>query len=429
MRRPIRAVPLVLLIVSVVALLSTRGGESVPLYAARTGLLCQNCHFDPNGGGPRNEFGFAFAKNRHSLDADTSGMWKDLSLVNRVGDNFPLYLGLNQRFMLIANTTVKSDSLDRAGFFDMENAFYLTFVPHARLSLVYSRDGFDAGSSTKDAFGLISGFPLNGYLKAGRFRTPFGLRQDDHTVATRNGYLDFFFPSAPFNYSGSVDSLRSSFLPYDPRQPDMGLEYGAEWRSFFARAAWTDGDSHPLYGPSFYAGAKTLKLGYNNAWSQSGVSIYDDFRRLPPSGGVTEVQRATRWGYYGIAHRRNVALLGEIGAGTDELTPPTGKATGPKQNSLAWYAETDYWPWKQANFRARYDYMSLDRGAADPYIRDLNTHTRYALEADWVPVPFAELRFAMRWIHHDADRFRNYFGSAVAIKDETQSFLQFHFSY
>jgi len=44
-------------------------------------------------------------------------------------------------------------------------------------------------------------------------------------------------------------------------------------------------------------------------------------------------------------------------------------------------------------------------------------------------VPFAELRFAMRWIHHDADRFRNYFGSAVAIKDETQSFLQFHFSY
>ncbi len=429
MRRLLRAVPVVLLAASLTALFGARRGEGVPLYAARTGLMCQSCHFDPNGGGPRNEFGFAFAKNRHRLEGeDSTSAWHDLNLTNRVGENFPLYVGVNQRFMLFANTTVHSDSLDRAGFYSMENAFHLTFQPHSRLTLVYTRDGFDAGSSTKDAFGLIGGLPLDGYLKAGRFRTPFGLRLDDHTVATRNSFLDVFVPSAPFNYD---DSLITSFLPYDPRQPDMGLEIGGDRGGFFGRASFTDGPAaEPLFGPSLYANAKTLKLGYNATYYQSAVSFYDDYRRLTEAFVLpTDRKRTTRWGYYGLTHYGPFAALGEIAAGTDELPPAVGRATGPKQNLLAWWAEVDYAPVRQANVRLRYDDMSLDRGAADPYIRDLNAHQRYSLEAEWVPVPFAELRWALRLIHHDASEFRNVSGAPLPIKDETQSFVQFHFSY
>ena len=33
------------------------GADRAALYAARTGLMCQSCHFDPNGGGPRNFYG------------------------------------------------------------------------------------------------------------------------------------------------------------------------------------------------------------------------------------------------------------------------------------------------------------------------------------------------------------------------------------
>src|SRR5438094_58498 len=99
------------------------------------------------------------------------------------------------------------------------------------------RDGFDGRASTKDAFGIIGGLPLDGYLKAGRFRTPFGLRLDDHTVSTRNGFLDF--------YGGQ------SFLPYDPREPDMGIELGASHGSWFGRAAFTNGESSPLSGNPF----------------------------------------------------------------------------------------------------------------------------------------------------------------------------------
>src|SRR5689334_15015503 len=160
MKQILRSVPYLLIALCLASLLVPRRAITVPLYAARQGLMCGTCHFDPNGGGPRNEFGFNFEKNRHSMIADTSGEWKDLNLVNRVGDNFPLYFGLNHRLMLLADAT-SSDHLDRLGFFNMESSVHMAFQPHQRLALVYSRDGFDEGSTTKEAFGKISGFPMD----------------------------------------------------------------------------------------------------------------------------------------------------------------------------------------------------------------------------------------------------------------------------
>src|SRR5881397_572433 len=131
MRRSLRAVPAALLLASLSALLFSRG-ETVPLYSARTGLMCQNCHFDPNGGGPRNDFGFAFARNRHSLEVepDSTSPWHDLNLTNRIGENMPVYIGVNQRFMMLANNTKEVKGPDRFGFFNMENALHFAFQPH-----------------------------------------------------------------------------------------------------------------------------------------------------------------------------------------------------------------------------------------------------------------------------------------------------------
>ncbi len=41
--------------------------EATPLYAQQTHLACGQCHVNPAGGGPRNAFGEAFAKNGHKL--------------------------------------------------------------------------------------------------------------------------------------------------------------------------------------------------------------------------------------------------------------------------------------------------------------------------------------------------------------------------
>ena len=64
--------------------------------------------------------------------------------------------GLDQRFMVFSNSTASSDSIDRLGFFNMENALYITFQPHDQLTLVYSRDGFNQTATTQDAFGCAA---------------------------------------------------------------------------------------------------------------------------------------------------------------------------------------------------------------------------------------------------------------------------------
>jgi hypothetical protein len=255
----------------------------------------------------------------------------------------------------------------------------------------------------KDAFGMISGFPWNGYVKIGRFRTPFGLRQDDHTDATRQGFLDF---------AGG-----EGFLPYDPRNPDMGVEYGMDQGGVFGRFALTNGsDADVLAGQ--YAGAKTAKLGFNSPWYQGAVSFYDDFHKVSFSG----IQRATRWGYYGLTHYGPLVALGEIAAGTDESEPVVpGMASGPKKNLLAGYAELNYSPRRAWNARVRWDHLVTDR-SSDPTTRDAATHSRSAFEAEWVPVPFAELRAGVRRIDHKNQ-------TVYGFKDETQVFLQAHFAY
>lgn len=408
MRRVVRAVPFLLVLASTVTLLWPRGAGTVPLYAARNGLNCQTCHFDPNGGGPRNDFGFAFARNRHEIVPEPEGSpWQDLELTNRIGDTMPVYLGVNQRFMALANNTETVDGIDRLGFFNMENAIHVAFQPHRQLTLVYTTDAFDGGgqarAESKDAWGMISGLPLDGFVRAGRFRTPFGLRFDDHTVATRNGFLDF--------------GTMSRFLPYDPRDPDDGVEVGAGWGPMTGRIAFTNGGANVLFGDR--AETKTVKLVYNVPAYQGGISFYDALDNRAPFG---QLRRSTRWGYYGMTHWGPLAGLVEVGAGTDEGRPVAPAViSGPKTNLLAWMAEVDYAPARWFNTRLRYDRLVTDR-STDDAVRDARTHSRYALEAEYVPVPFAELRATLRRIDHEDE-------DAYGFDDETQAYLQFHFSY
>jgi hypothetical protein len=408
MTRPVRAISILLACAPLVALLAPRGAQTVPLYAARNGLACGTCHFDPNGGGPRNEFGFTFAKNRHSQEPEPEGAWKDLNLTNRVGEAMPVYFGVNQRFMTYTNTT-NGDSLDRLGFFNMESAIHIAFQPHPRLTLVYtddwiSRSVTDVAARQREAYGMLGGLPVEGYLRAGKFRIPFGLRMDDHTVATRAGF---------------EATAGGRFLPYDPRLPDMGLEVGAERAGFFGRASYSNGRAN-VVGQNPFAEAKTLKLGYRTPRFETAASLYDDYAKERPATALPANERQTRWGLYGLTHWREFALLGEVAAGTDELRSP-GQMPQDKTNLLAWWTELDYAPSRALNVRMRYDYQVLDR-STDPFTRDNNTSTRFALESEWVPVPFAELRFTLRHVDYLLDQ-------GLGVDNENQAYLQFHFSY
>jgi hypothetical protein len=400
-RRWFLAFPLAALLVSLssLALVPDRSA-GVPLYAARTGLMCQTCHFDPNGGGPRNDFGFAYAKNGHSLAPDTNAT-EVAALTNRVGENVPLYFGLNQRFMLFANQQRRSGGLDRAGFFDMESALYTVFQPHSRLTLVYSRDGFNEGSSTKDAYGMIA---LGGerYLKAGQFRVPFGLRMDDHTVATRNSFLDF-------------ESGRS-FLPYDPRTTDRGIEVGGTHGNAFGRVAFLNGADEPFGAPNDHAQAVAGKIGHNFPRGQVAASGYDDWTRTDVGS-----RRRSRWGAYGLAHAGAFVLIAELAAGADRVSDTLGIA---RTGSFAAFGEVNWSPRPCVNLRARFDHLELDR-SPDATIADLNTYDRWSLEGEYEPVPFAQIRWSVRLIDPVATRDPQ----GAEIRDEKQAFVQFHFFY
>ena len=60
---------------------------------------------------------------------------------------------------------------------------------------------------------VYHGLPEDLYLRFGRLRVPFGLRQDDHTGATRGGFLD-------------AAGGGTGVLPYDPRTVQTGFEAG-----------------------------------------------------------------------------------------------------------------------------------------------------------------------------------------------------------
>lgn len=54
-----------ILIAGAAVTLSPRQAQALPAYAAQTGFPCGKCHVNPAGGGPRNAYGEAFAKNGH----------------------------------------------------------------------------------------------------------------------------------------------------------------------------------------------------------------------------------------------------------------------------------------------------------------------------------------------------------------------------
>jgi len=309
--------------------------------------------------------------------------------------------------MLLTTNEEGGHNPDRIGFFNMENALHIAFKPHDWLTLVYSYDAFSSSGSpatavVRDAFGILR-LPASIYFKAGRIRNPFGLRMDDHTVATRNGYLDF--------------STGERVLPYDPRYQDLGVEIGGERGPLFARASFTNG-STDVFSSSPFAETEAIKLGYDQSWYHGGVSLYDSYNREPI--GLLP-KRATRWGYYTMAGYGPVSMIGEIVAGTDEAEPTlAGTVTGAKTNQLGWFAELDYAPLRYVNARVRYDFLDSDR-SSNPDARKTATHRRYAFEAEYVPVPFLELRGTLRRIVHDDE--------VIGYLDQTQAYLQFHFSY
>ncbi|MEO6462399.1 MAG: hypothetical protein ABIP29_04935, partial [Candidatus Eisenbacteria bacterium] len=181
-----------LLVVVLVPAAAPRPADALPLYAARQGLPCKACHFDPQGGGARREFGFLYERNRHDLAPEER--WADIGPSNKLGD--ALYFGTNLRQQYTWARQLGSGETGVSTFFPMQGALYVVFAPLPQVTAQYNRDL----RTSRDAWIMVHDLPAGLYVRAGQFRVPFGLRMDDHTGALRAGFRDAL--SGSFGTSG-----------------------------------------------------------------------------------------------------------------------------------------------------------------------------------------------------------------------------------
>jgi len=331
--------------------------RALPLYASREGRTCVSCHYDPNGGGMRNDFGFLYGKNRHGLD--TEEKWSKITVDPRL--NEWVAIGVDTRILYIASHTNGGPTVGVSSFFPMQGQLNVAVTPTDYLSVVVSRgiavdpDAFQA----REIYGLIHGLPHDLYAKIGRIRLPFGLRQDDHTSYIRS----------------------LSYLPYDSQHDDAGVEVGMAGSRYFGQFSFTNGS-----GTISADRAQTFagKVGFATRPLSMGLS---GFHQYLETGGVTN----DRWAVYATSTWQKLSFLGEAGAGTTE----DPLFLGGKRNMLAAFAELDYRVARGVNLRGKLDYADLDRDAAAS--GDLGR--RYSAEADFDPVPFTQVKLAFRY--HD----------------------------
>ena len=375
--------PLALILLSVgLAIASARPVSSLPTYAARTGLECRSCHFDPNGGGPRNALGFLYSKQRHDLAPDPNPKWAELPASNVLGE--VLTVGTNTRMIYLGSG--RWDDVRTSSFFTMQGALSVALQPHPNLAIVMVRDfGEFSGDITRDLYGLIQDSGGSYYVKAGRIRGVFGLRQDDHTSGTRSGFLN------------ATAGGTGGFLPYDSRAVASGIEAGVSRGSVAFSTSLTNGSS----AFSNNAQAVAVKLTHAVPYGRIGLSAYDNMV-------TTSRMRSTRWSGFGLTRLPGVpelTLQGEIGFGTDD------PGDGSKRNLLATFIQTDYRLNRATVLRARYDFSDLFRSTPG------HASERFAAETELTLVPFADLRLGYRRVVPEAS------------PDENQILAMVHFYY
>jgi hypothetical protein len=330
------------------AVFATPAG-ALPLYASREGRNCIACHFDPNGSAMRNEFGFNYGKNRHSMGEEER--WSKVTVDPQLNDW--IRLGLDTRIMYYASHQDGTSKFGTSTFFPMEGNLRVAIQPHDYLTivgthgLVVESPGFPAPYIARELYGLFHGFAKDLYIQVGRFRLPFGLRQDDHTSFTRTPLI----------------------LPYDSQKEDAGIEVGAIGTHWFGEFSFTNGDEP--FGQ--HANTLAAKVGRSSGAFQVGLSGYDQVWDSTPD--------IYRWSLYASTTRGRVTLLGEY----------VSNDFNPDASRKAAFSEVVYRAKRGLDLRAKLDYYGPESGAvADEVVR------RYLAEVDINPMPFTNIKVSYR---------------------------------
>ena len=338
---------------------------ALPIYASREGTKCISCHFDPNGGGLRNDFGFTYGKNRHSMDPEER--WADVTVNPQL--NEWIRLGVDTRMSYVASHVHGSTrTLNQSTFFPMQANLRVAITPLDYLSIVgshglyvQSEGSFPEPYLAREWYGLFHGLPYNSFIQVGKFRNPFGLRQDDHTSFLRT----------------------PAFLSFDSQVEDAGIAVGATGRNGWFELSYTNGED------AFEERAQALagKVAWSYPWLQGGLSGYHRYNEFDEFGSL-EGTKFDRWSLYLTRTFGPLTLLGEYGRGTTK--------GGVTVNNDAAFAEAVYRMNRGVQVRGKFDWMDTGRGAAGGSITK-----RYMGELDLIPMPFVQVQLSARYYEYE----------------------------
>ena len=312
---------------------SSLSAEKEPYLSVRTGFRCSQCHTNRTGGGGRNQFGSVYAQ---AFLPKWKGAFQGRSL------NPVVAVGGNVRFL--GSGTI-SDASPRTTFGLSEANVQVEARLIPDVLAVYVDEIVGPGTaSTREAFVLVENLPLDGYVKAGKFLLPYGLRllDDDEFIRQRTG----------FNYA----------------TPDQGVEVGIEPGPLSLFLSITNG---------------TQGGDENNSDKQvtaTGALIFPSFR-LGGSASRNDGPGARRdvFGGFGGFNLGRLTVLGEVDYVRD--TPEGGE----ELEQLAAYVEGNFLAVTGLNAKVTYGFLDPNSDIGE----DARTRMRVGLEA--FPIPFFQI--------------------------------------
>lgn len=312
---------------------SKLSADEEPYLSVRTGFRCSQCHTNRTGGGGRNQFGSVYAQ---AFVPAWKGPFQGRSL------NGIVSVGGNLR--LVGSGTI-SDSSPRTSFHLSEANVQVETRLLPDVLAIYVDEIIGPGSATtREAFALVESLPLDGYVKAGKFLLPYGLRllDDDEFIRQRTG----------FNYA----------------TPDEGVEFGIEPGPLSVFLAITNG---------------TQGGGENNSDKQVTATSQLIFPSFRIGGSVSRndgpgARRDVVGGFGGFNVGR-FTFLGEVDYIYD--TP----AGGQEVEQLAGYVEGNFLAVQGLNAKVTYGFLDPDADIAE------NARTRMRIGLEAFPIPFFQI--------------------------------------
>jgi len=316
--------------------------SSLPKFASRLKMSCQNCHVNPTGGGMRKAFGVTYGQQELPVPE-----WQEESGYSGFSTKLNEFIafGADLRTLALAQ---QGDPSGRSSFFQMQTDVYVSAQLAKKASLYVSKGQGDRF----EAFGLVNVLPLGGYVKAGWFAPAYGIRMDDHTMFIRSKTL---FASS----SGQDAGLELAVSP-GPVTITGAVSNGAS-------ATTDDNLAKAVLGRAegrFAVSTVNVNLGgmyYNNASSTGITTLYGAFAM--------------------VSLNENVTLLGEVNRRRDFVNTVAAVTS---QNILS--LELDFVVTQGLDLKIGYDFYDEDIEYTS------GTEERFAFGAEFYPLAGIELR-------------------------------------